>query len=385
MNSGDASRLDAETQFVRREIILLAVLAVVAVGAFQFTRMVADREQRATTRDAAAWYDVGVRQLQAGQAGDAVDSLRHATRRDRGNRTYGAALARALVAAGRGDDARLVLIDLRESAPDDPQISEELARLASSREDVEEAARYYRNALYGVWDPAHNDARIRLQIEFIRFLLAHRQSTTALAELLAVVPNLPDDTAAHVEAGQLLLSAGDNARARDQFSRALAREPRNLEALTGAAEAAFAGGDYVATRRYLSGVSNPSARAAYLRDVSELVLTSDPLAPRLTLAERELRLTAAIAQVLRRLDNCRSTAQPQSVEASARLETLRGEAAAFDASVMPAALRASPDLVETGVELVDRVETESAGLCGAPTGLDEALLINARRRGAQAQ
>jgi hypothetical protein len=200
-----------------------------------------------------------------------------------------------------------------------------------------------------------------------------------------VVPNLPDDAAAHVEAGQLLLTAGDNARARDQFSRAMALEPRNLEALTGAAEAAFAGGDYVATRRYIGGVSNPSARAAYLRDVSELVLTSDPLAPRLTLAERELRLTAAIAQVLRRLDNCRSAAQPQSVEASARLETLRGEAAAFDVSVTPAALRASPDLVETGVELVDRVEAESAGLCGAPSGLDEALLINARRRGAQAQ
>ena len=206
-----------------------------------------------------------------------------------------------------------------------------------------------------------------------------------MAELLAVVPNLPDDAAAHVEAGQLLLSAGDNARARDQFSRALAREPRNLEALTGAAEAAFAGGDYVATRHYLSGVSDPSARAAYLREVSELVLTSDPLAPRLTLAERELRLTAAVAQVMRRLDNCRSAAQPQSVEAGARLETLRGEAVAFEASLKPTALRPSPDLLETGVELVDRVETESAGVCGVPNGLDEALLINARRRGAQAQ
>ena len=345
--------------------------------------MVADREQRATIRDAAAWYDVGVRQLQAGRAGDAVDSLRHATRRDRGNRAYGAALARALLAAGRGDDARLVLLDLRESAPDDPQISEELARLAARREDVAEAARYYRSALYGMWDLGQNDARIRLHIEFIRFLLAHRQPTAALAELLALVPNLPDDAAAHVEAGQLALSAGDHARAREQFSRALAMEPRNLEALLGAGEAAFADRDYIAVRRYLSGVSNPSARAAYLRDMSELVLTSDPLAPRLTFAERQRRLAAALTQAMRRIADCTAVAQARSVEAGARLDALRRDAAAFEASLTPATLRASPDLIETGADLVDRLELESAGACGAPAGLDEALLINARRRGAQ--
>lgn len=204
----DETSLEAESRFVQREVVLLIVLAVAALGVFQLTRIVAAREQRATARDAAAWYDIGLRQLQQGQVAAAVTSLRHAITRDRENRTYGTALARALVAAGRGDDARLALLDLREAAPEDPPINVELARLAASREDMTEAARYYRSALYGRWDADRSDARVRLHVEFIRLLLDHHQAARALAELLALVPNLPNQAASYIEAGRLLAPRG---------------------------------------------------------------------------------------------------------------------------------------------------------------------------------
>ena len=381
----DESRLEAESRFVQREVVLLAVLAVAALGAFQITRTVANREQRATMRDAAAWYDIGVRQLQDGSVDDAVIALRHATSRDRGNRTYGTALARALVAAGRRDDASLALLELRDSAPEDPQTNVELARIAAGRQDVTEAARYYRSALYGVWNGDRATDRTRLHVEFIRFLLAHQQRAVALAELLALVPNLPDDPAAHIEAGQLLLSAGDAARARVQCDRALTIEPRNREALAGAGEAAFTTGDYAAASRYLGEITAPSLRLADLRELSVLIVTSDPLAPRLTQAERQRRLVAAVTQAVGHLDECRATATSSSADATVRLEAVRHEADAFAPALKQGAGRASPDEIEAGTELVYRIEQATADACGPPVGLDSALLINGRRHGAQAR
>ena len=383
--SADETSFEAESRFVQREVVLLIALAVAALGVFQLTRMVANREHRATARDAAAWYDIGVRQLQQGHVDDAVSSLRHATTRDRENRTYGTALARALVGAGRRDDARLALLDLRESAPEDPQINVELARLAAGREDMTDAARYYRSALYGMWDADRSDARVRLHVEFIRLLLDHHQAAGALAELLALVPNLPNHAASYVETGQLLLSAGDAARAREQFVRALGLEPHNREALAGAGEAAFASGDYPAARAYLRDVADASPRLSGLRTLSGLVVTSDPLAPRLTLAERQQRLVAAFAQAVRRADECRASTVAPSPAAAARLDATRREADAFAPTLRPTARRASSDAIETGTDLVYRLEQTAADACGPPVGLDEALLINGRRHGAPPQ
>jgi tetratricopeptide (TPR) repeat protein len=376
--------LEAESRFVQREIVLLAVLVVVALGVFQITRYAANREKRATILDAAAWYEIGLRELHNGRVDDAVSSLRHAATRDRDNRVYRTALARALVAAGRGDDARLALLDLRESAPEDPQTNVELARLAAERKDVTEAVRYYRSALYGVWPSDRGDERVRMHVEFIRFLLEHDQSAMGLAELLALAPNLPDSAIAHVEAGQLLLLAGDPSRAREQFVRALAIDPRNREALGGAGEAAFKEGDYAAARQYLSDVADLSPRLIHFRDLSALILTSNPLAPRLLPAERQKRLVAAFAQAVRRFDEC-WTSTAWSADLVARIDEIREKADAFAPSLQLKASGMSPEVIETGTDLVYRLELATAGVCGEPSGLDEALFINARRRGAQSQ
>ena len=144
--------------------------------------------------------------------------------------------------ADRQDDAaRQILLGLREANPEDAEINLRLARLHARGDDLAGAVRYYQNALSGVWTAA-GSARREVRIELIQYLLAHDQRGRALAELLVLTANLSDDAAAQTEAGQLYLKAGEPRRALDHFQRALERDPRHPEAVTGAGEAAFEGG-----------------------------------------------------------------------------------------------------------------------------------------------
>jgi cytochrome c-type biogenesis protein CcmH/NrfG len=98
-------------------------------------------------RDAAEWYRRGQQQLQGGRVDAAIEALRHATVRDRTNKDYVLALARALAVDHEDEAARGVLLTLRESAPEDAEINLELARLAAHRQDVTEAVHFFHNAL----------------------------------------------------------------------------------------------------------------------------------------------------------------------------------------------------------------------------------------------
>jgi len=227
------------TALLHREIVQLSVLILVAMAAFLVTRAVAASNHDMSLRDAAEWYRRGQQALEAGRVDDAIDSLRRATVRDRSDTRYVLAFAQALALKGHDDGARSVLLTLRESAPEDPNINLQLARLAAARHDVTEALRFYHNALYAPWPIEQADRRRRVRFELIRFLLAHDQASRALSELLALSTDLPDDAPLRLEAAQLFATAGDNGHALDQFQRALRLAPENGEALAGAGQAAF--------------------------------------------------------------------------------------------------------------------------------------------------
>jgi len=223
---------------IHREITQLGILIVGAVLAFLFTRAVAANNREANLRDAGEWYARGERALAAARLDDAVDAFRRATVRNRLDRRYMLALARALEARHDEDAARSVLLTLRESAPEDPEINLQLARLAAARHDVTETVRFYHYALYAPWPSADPDARRRSRLELVRFLLENDQRSQAVSELVATTADLPNTVEAHLETGRLFVAAGDDGHALDQFQRALRLAPRNQEALAGAAEAA---------------------------------------------------------------------------------------------------------------------------------------------------
>ena len=143
---------------IHRELLQVGALLIVAVSAFFVTRAVAANNRDMSVRDAAEWYRRGQEQIDGRKLDDAVDSFRRATVRDRGEKRYVLALARALARNRDDDAARSELLTLRESAPEDPEINLQLARLAAARQDVTEALRFYHNALYAPWPPSRRRA-----------------------------------------------------------------------------------------------------------------------------------------------------------------------------------------------------------------------------------
>jgi Flp pilus assembly protein TadD len=209
----------------------LAVLAMVAVIAFLVTRAVALSNRALSVRNADEWYQRGQRLQHEGRIDDAVGAFRRATMRERTEPTYVLALAGALAHKRDYDQARRMLMTLRESAPEDPAINLELARLSAMRQDVTEALRFYHDAFYASWPGEQADARRAVRIELIRFLLAHGQSDRAHAELLGVSVDVPDDATHHVELGELFHEAGDDRVALLHLQRALHLSPSNPAAV----------------------------------------------------------------------------------------------------------------------------------------------------------
>jgi Tfp pilus assembly protein PilF len=355
---------------------LLSLLACIAAGAFLVTRTIAAADERLRHQQAAAWFDVAQEKLRAGRIDDALIGLRRAVVKHRDNRPYRLALTRALLASGRDEEARRLLLALRDAQPEDPDTNLQLARLEARSGDGDAARRYYQNALAALWRSDQVERRQLLRLELIDLLLARDERARALSELLVLAANLPENAAAWVPVGRRFLDAGDPRRALDHFTRALRAEPGNRDALAGAGESAFALGDYVRAQRYFGAIGGDE-RVADLREVTRLVLTGDPLAPRLGATERRRRLIAAFEQATGRLESCLGMAP---AGADPELESLRSEARALAPALDR---RGTPrDVIDDGIDLVYRIERIAERRCPAPAApFDRALLLIGRRHG----
>ena len=357
--------------FVRREIAGLVILSAAAIVLFAFTGVLSAINNRQRLAEAADWYRVAPARREAGRAHEAADALQRASAIDRTNQDYRLALAGALAEAGDLEASRRVLVGLRALAPENPDVNLRLARLEAARGSPDTAVRYYQSALYGQWGVDAASVRQQIRLELVRYLLAQDQQSRALAELLVVEGNLPDDTGAQLESAALFAEAGDPRRALGLYARVLARAPRHQQALAGAGQAAFDLGDYARAGRYLRALPEPTAELAELRQTADLVRTRDPLLPRLRFAERVRRLRENLQHAMMRLEACAG----QSGDAAQ--DALLTEAHTLQAQLR----RRTPqdvEMIEAGMDLVARLEgvTERCAPIGA---LDRALVLIARR------
>jgi tetratricopeptide (TPR) repeat protein len=382
LNPDHPDSTDQRSTIIDQEIVKLVLLIGIAVAAFFVTRAIAANNREMSLRDAAEWYWRGLGQLDAGHADDAIDSFRRATVKHRDEKRYALALARALASTRQYEAAGSALLALREAAPEDPDINLQLARLAADRQDVTEAIRYYHNALYAPWPAAQADARRQVRLELIRVLLTHDQVNRALSELVALSTDLPEDAAAHAEVGRLFASAGDSTRALDQFQRALRVAPDSGPALAGAGQAAFQAGDYALARTYLRHAPDDLDRVTETRELVDLVLSGDPLAARIGASSRRQRLVDNFTYADDRLNACLE-AHPGE-QASTNDMAVRDEAEAFKTQMTPAATL-DADTIETGVELIDRLERAVIERCPPSTLRDRALVLIGRRHGVDPQ
>jgi tetratricopeptide (TPR) repeat protein len=361
---------------IHREIVRLAALIAIAVAGFLATRAVAAGSRNIHLHDAEEWYRRGQQHLAAHEIDAAVDALRRATIRNRTDKRYGLSLAQALAANHDEAAARTTLMTLRESAPEDPDVNLALARLAAQRNDVTEAVRFYRTALYAGTAPNSPDPARSVRFELVRFLLAHNESARAASELLAARGDLPEDASVYVEAARLFAQAGDDAHALEHFQRALTIAPDNGPALAGAATTAFQLGNYSLARTYLRRAPNDLAGVADAREIVELMFAHDPLAARIGSAERRRRVVADLTYAQTRLAACRSDATADSPEAA----TFRRDVDAAQKDIRrPGPL--DQDVVERDMDLVERVAAYVMHACGPSTAIDRALLQLGRRHG----
>jgi tetratricopeptide (TPR) repeat protein len=362
---------------VHREILQLGALILAAIAAFILTREVAASNRETSLRDAEEWYTRGQQDISSGRLEDAVEAYRHATVRNRSDRRYVLALARALALDHDDEAARGALLTLRESAPEDAEVNLELARLEARRGDYTSAARFYHNALYAPWPADREDDRRRVRIELIKLLLTVNKPA-ALPELLAVPVSLPDEAAPRIEMAQLFAEAGDSQHSLEQFQAALRLAPNNGAALAGAGRNAFLLGDYSLARTYLRRAPGDLDDVQTTLGVVDVVLSNDPLARQIGSRERRRRLLADFSYARERLTMC--LGQRPAEQLTDRERRLLSESEALGEQLKTAGTL-EQDTIEAGVDLCDRIAREASATCGPPTAFDRALILIGRQHG----
>jgi tetratricopeptide (TPR) repeat protein len=402
----------APRPLARRTPLVLAALMLIAVVGFALVSRLVTRLRANEKQIAWHAYEAGLAEVQAGRPERALDDFRAALVYDTDNSTYQLNLARALRETGRLNESEVYLLHLWNAAPQDSTINLALARLAARRGSVDDALRYYNNAIYGVWASNPDQNRRHTRFEVIEFLLKENASPQAQAELLALAQVLPSDPGEHLKVAKLFAEARDYPNALQHYQLVLKLNGKDPEGLAGAGEAAFQSGRYRTAERYLQErvrVDPEDVHARELLQTATLVLDSDPFSRRISELERNRRIQSAFTQAGDRLKNC---AQAKGIDLSGAGNSAQNRSAPGQGSEMQAlwnrwqrsaggarrsmgtrvaGAAARPDLrlgapnkVGPGDNLMDivlEIEKQTALECGDPSGRDLALLLISRDRG----
>ena len=370
-------------RFTARLPVVITALTAIAVAGFVLVSHLVTR-YRANTRQI-AWhlYQRGLADANAGNMSRALDDFRAALTYDPGNSHYQLSLARVLRDSGRLSESEDYLLSLWERSPQDSTINLALARLAAREHSLDDAIRYYHNAIYGIWDRDADTNRRQTRLELIRFLLADDALPQARAELLSMAQTLPPDPKLHLEVAALLNRAGDLEEAMIQYEDALGFDRHNHAALAGAGAAAFQLRRYDVAERYLKAAvdTDPTdTKSKQLLETTALLLASDPFRPRISDAERNRRLQAAFNQAGRRLQSCAQTLQLDLTSPSANgLHDLWTQWNQLKPQLRQLRAAGETDMPDSIMDLVTAIEQKTAQQCSPPAGLDLALSLISHR------
>jgi len=353
-----------------RGIVLL--LVIVLIVGFTVTGVIARGFKVRQQALAERWFARGQRDLTHGDPARAVDEIQTALAFAPDKDGYRLKLALALMRSGKLDEARAHLTNLWEQRPGDATVNLQLARVMARLGDEQEAIRYYHGAIYGVWenDPLQN--REASRFELVNYLLSTRQVPAAQSELIGLAAELPPTSDQQAKLGDLMMDAGEPDRALTAYKNARKADRNNAQADLGASQAAFALRHYAEARDYarLALKINPQLEeATQLERQTELVLAADPYAPGLNMKSRAARAQSAYEAASDRLDECLAN------HTDPALEALSAQQKANFTHIRAATLQRDLDLLDSVVHWTYQVETASEGTCGAPTGVDAALLV----------
>lgn len=363
---------------------LLGITIVISILTYFFFHSFRDHRQVLEER----WYVRGQQALASGHAQDAVTDFRSALTLDSGNRTYEMALANALAADGKIDEAFAYYSTLRDAQPGDGLLNLQLARLAAKKNRPAQAITFYHAALDGNWLTEGVSRRRAARLELARYLLSLHEPMQAQEQLLTAEGNAMQDPAVTNQIAALLVQADAPRDALTAYQRAQRYAKSNsremLQALLGASQVATTLGEYRVARkaleRYLVRVDQvpgpPQERASVQASLDQLqrLLALDP-ASNLPPKERARRLLADATIAHKRFTRCNSQIQASGLVSPDAAEfTFMAPQWQSVSSLRLARLTADPSLQDTLAYLTDQTEILASRLCGAPTG-DDALLL----------
>ena len=382
--------LDPEQRAQRRRLILqdsIALLTLVgatlalAVVTYFFFSTFRNHRQILETR----WFTRGQQALNNNRPVDAVEDFRSALSLSPANPTYESALAQALAAAGKTDEAFSYFMTLRDAAPGDGMLNLQLARLSVQKNDLTSATSFYQDALNGDWLAEGIVHRREARLEMAQYLIQQHQPGEAQRQLLTAEGNALDNPVVMNQIAALLEQAKFQTDALLAYKRAHSRAHPNsremLVALLGVSRMAEALGQYTvameAQEHYMEHVHqvrNPPqpapAAEAKLDKLQRLVA----LAPLNSLAPqqraRRLMMGAAIAH--KRYAACLAPLQV-AVQGSNELASLVAPWKAYS-HVNISQLANQPAAQAALQSLIGQTESLANQLCGPLTG-DDALLL----------
>jgi predicted Zn-dependent protease len=358
--------------------LVLVTVVLFLITLFLFRSFVSHRQELAQR-----WSARGQASLNAGHPDQAIVALRTALSYAPGQRNYELLLAQALGDAGHTEESYNYFLGLWETEPGNGLINVSLARLAAKKNDAQAAIRYYRASIYGTWEGDGTIRRREVRLELSRYLLSRHDLNSARTELLIAGGNAPDDTALALTLAPLLEQANAPRDALNYYQKALAQDPKNETALEAAGRLEYESGHFDEAHRLMeqtiqeqeNAASNQEPITAGDKDIlnnSERILALAPL-KKLPNNERVARILKARDLVKKRFDACSAQVSTASGLPSP-LQSLRTRWTSKEATLDRAALLNDPTEQDATMLLVFDTETQTATICGAPTG-DDALLL----------
>lgn len=368
--------------------ICIAVLTYFFFHSFEEHRRVLEKR----------WYDRGEKALSVNRPAEAVEDFRSALSFSSSNTAYQMALAEALAASGRTEEAYVYYSTLREAEPGDGFLNLQLARLAVRRKNPQEAIAYYQAALNGFWPHQGTEQRRAIRLELAPYELSLGRTNDAQGELLGAEGDSLDNPSALFQIAGLLQQASDPSDAWTTYQRvehlgnakpsqvlaSLLDESKIAASMGQYKRAAQALDRYMAKARQYPAASTPEQRQVvqqhlnYLQHMLQLI-PFDSLPPKVH--DERLLLVANIAH--KRYVSCMAQLQTGSGANEFNQNVSSDDAAAFSAlgtqwtqfkALRARDLAGNAPLQQSLTAWTNQTELQAAKLCGAPTG-DDALLL----------
>jgi tetratricopeptide (TPR) repeat protein len=377
------ARLSRVRLYVRQRPVMLVLLTALTVVFFVFVAALSRAYKNQQSALGNRWFERGIADLSGKRYQAAVTDFRAALLYSRDNYTYQLNLAEALLGMNRRAEASAYLLNLWDRQPEDGLVNLELARIAAQKGQMQQAVRYYHDAVYAVWPSQQEIQRREARLELIELLLRNNAKAQAQAELIGLSESADEDPAQLNLLGDLFMRAQDYEHALAEYRASLKADARNAKTQASAGYASYELGQYSLAQHYLQDAikrdPNDKDSAERLK-TTEMVLRMDPYQRQISQSERDRLVIEAFTTAGERLQHCAVPSGDGVGGGAVQDATLSDEWSALKPQITQRGLQRNSGLADQAMDLVFRIERQTSLNCGAPTGPDLALLLLSKLR-----